>query len=104
MAVGGPRPSVQPTREWADVSLVHHVLPVKAPQADPRPDFGFATDKRRRERELFEAERQAREQAEMERKLAEDEARARAEAEEDRRMRRLKVPMANPVPEWYRSS
>lgn len=89
--------------EWQDVSLVHHVLPVRELKTKAMmPDFGLATQKRVREREAWEQAKRAKERYENELRLQEEMVTREQEREEWLQMRRERVVKANPVPDYLR--
>ncbi|EFP91610.2 uncharacterized protein PGTG_17664 [Puccinia graminis f. sp. tritici CRL 75-36-700-3] len=90
--------------EWQDVSLVHHVLPVKDHSKPKKPtmSFGLATERRILERENWEQTKANKEKIEAEIRAQEELKAQELQREEFIRMRRECVIKANPVPSYLK--
>ncbi|KAH9455825.1 hypothetical protein Pst134EB_012061 [Puccinia striiformis f. sp. tritici] len=92
--------------EWQDVSLVHHVLPVKDHSKPRKPmiSFGLATEKRILERENWEQTRAHKEKIEAEIKAQQDLKALEIQREQFIKMRKDCVVKANPVPAYLKKN
>lgn len=91
--------------EWQDVSLVHHVLPVKdhsKPKKGTTISFGLATERRILEREHWEQTKANKEKIQAEIRAQEELKALELQREEFIRMRRECVVKANPIPDYLR--